>query len=131
MFKILVQLAIIVTVCICYKLIVCNFAQSSSNAEFICEVNWKDGFIFLCCYSIVKLLSPFLSFDSIRKRIVITTGLYCITYGIIAFPYLIASFFQPLIINVFLHVFAIVIAIEILFDFIFLGNNKSRQNHLK
>jgi hypothetical protein len=98
-------------------MVLCKFANNvSSDAGFICNFKWKDGFILLCCYSIVKLVSGLLDFDRILKRVLIAFGLYCVAYGLIAFPFFLASFFQPFPINVFLHALILIIVIEFVFD---------------
>ncbi len=84
---------LIISLAIIYKNIICSFSNSSSDADFICEFKWKDGFILLCSYVLVKLVSLLLGFNTLTKRIMFTLSLYCIAYSIIAFPFLLASFF--------------------------------------
>jgi len=111
-----------------YKKVICNVAvstNSESNFRFICEFKWKDGIFLLSSYCIVKLLSSILKFDTIFKRLLLTVLLYCFAYGIIAFPFLIASFFQPIEINVFVHVFILIVIIEVVFTRIF--SRRTRQ----
>lgn len=77
---------------------------------------WQlDGFILLCTYSYVKLISQALRFNTVRKRVFVTLLLYCISYAVIAFPFLLASIFQPIRRNVFLHVFIVILIVEISF----------------
>jgi hypothetical protein len=114
-----------------YKSIVCHYAtDDSSGWSLICVLNWKDGIILLCCYSVVKIVSPLLGFDTIGKRILYTIGLYCIAYGLLAWPYLIASFFQPFAVNVFVHGLLLLLGMEGLFyalDKRLFARSKSRQ----
>jgi hypothetical protein len=99
-----------------YKNVMCYYAKnSSSNASLICDLNWKDGAILLCCYCVVKLVSPLLDFDTIFKRVIITIVFYCFAYGLIAFPYLITSFLQPFLVNVFLHGLGLILITEYFF----------------
>jgi len=103
-------------IAVLYRYIICNFSESSDDADFICDLNWKDGFILTCCYSIIKLfISPILEFNSVLSRVIATIVLYIISYAVIAFPFLLASFFQPFLLNVFFHCLIIITAIEILF----------------
>lgn len=100
---------------ILYRKFICNYANSSDDANFICEFKWKDGFILICSYAIVKLISPLLGFDTSLKRILITIGLYIFTYSLIAWPFMLASFFQPFLINTFVHTIIVIILIETFF----------------
>ena len=99
-----------------YKYSVCLLENKSPDAEMICYLNWKDGFILICCYAIVKGVSHILRFETISKRILITLLFYCISFGILAWPYLIASFFQPLLVNVFVHALIFIVITEILYS---------------
>jgi hypothetical protein len=115
--NILLPIACVWIVAVLYTVILCKFANNDlSDAGFICTFNWKDGFILLCSYSIVKLVSGLLDFDRILKRVLISLGLYCVAYGLIAFPFFLSSFFQPFLVNVFLHSLILIIVIEIVFD---------------
>ncbi len=100
---------------IVYKHIICSMSSSSEDADFICDMNWKDGFILICSYCVIKFLSPILEFDSMIKRLFITACLYFIAYGFIAFPFILVSFFQPLPVNVFFHAFILIVLVELLF----------------
>jgi hypothetical protein len=100
---------------ILYVKTMCHFSNSSDSADLICSLNWKDGFILFCCYTAVKVLGPILKLDAIIKRVITTVLLYCIVLALIAWPYLIASFFQKLPCNVFMHALAAIIAVEYLF----------------
>jgi hypothetical protein len=99
-----------------YKAIICHFQDVSEDASFICTFKWKDGLILICCYSVVKVVSKILDFKTISRRLLITFGLYCVAYGILAWPFLMASFFQPFPVNVFVHALLIIIAIETLYS---------------
>jgi hypothetical protein len=99
-----------------YKFIICRFQNVSEDASFICTFKWKDGLILICCYSVIKLVSKILDFKTISRRLLITVGLYCIVYGLLAWPFLIASFFQPFLVNVFVHTLLLIIIIETLYS---------------
>jgi hypothetical protein len=94
----------------------CFFSSTSSDADFVCSLNWKDGLFLVTSYSIVKSVSILLGFDTIFKRLLVTLLLYSFSFALIAFPFWIASFFQPLIVNSFLHVLFIILTIEMIFD---------------
>lgn len=117
--NILLPIFILVALSLLYKKIMCHLGSTSENARFICELQWKDGAFLLFSYSIVKLLSSILDFNSIVKRMLVTLGLYCLSYGLMAFPYLLASFFQPFLVNSFIHILLLILGIEILFLRIF------------
>ncbi len=110
----ILPIIILLVISVLYKKIICYFASSSSDADFICDFKWKDGFILICSYIVVKLLSPSLEFNTVLKRVLITLGLYCFAYAILALPFWIASFFQPFLINVFIHAISAIIIIEII-----------------
>ena len=111
----ILPIVLLLALCTLYKRIMCYFANSSPDASFVCEFKWKDGFVLLCCYTVVRLLSPVLEFNSVLKRLIITIALYCLVYALIAFPFLLASFFQPFSVNVFIHVLIMIILIEMIF----------------
>jgi hypothetical protein len=90
--------------------------KKSTNATLIYELNWKDGFILICSYSMVKVISPFLGFHNVVKRLFLTLLLYCFSYAIIAFPYWLTSFLQPFQTNVFIHTFFLICFIELPFS---------------
>jgi hypothetical protein len=71
-----------------------TFSQLNSNsAQLVRELNWKDGLILVISYCVVKIiLSPLFKVKIWYKSLFISLILYCIIYGIIAFPYLIVSF---------------------------------------
>jgi len=115
-FHVILPITSLFAIGVVYKYSVCQFDTKSPDAELICILNWKDGFILICCYAIVKGLSHILRFETISKRILITLLLYCICFGIIAWPYLIVSFFQPLLVNVFLHALCLIVITEILYS---------------
>ena len=98
-----------------YKYIMCHFAASSPVADLICDFSWKDGLFLLCSYSITKLTSPLLNFNTLSKRLLVTLILYCFSFGLIGGPFMFASFFQPLFANVFLHILLLIIIVEFCF----------------
>lgn len=95
-----------------YWKIACFLSENNNAADFICSFKWKDGLILLCSYACVKLLSYPLDFDSKRKRVMVTMGLYAFSYAILAFPFFIASIFQPMVTNTLLHSVLIVVFVE-------------------
>lgn len=95
-----------------YKTAICAFANSSENADLICHLSWKDGFFLFCSYTVVKLLSPVLEFNRIIVRVLVSIGLYIISFGLFGGPFMIASFFQPFFINVFFHSLILIVVIE-------------------
>jgi len=99
-----------------YKIIACFLSDKSSTANFLCTFKWKDGLFLVISYSIVKSLSILLGFDTIFKTLVVTLLLYSFLYGLFAFPFWFASFFQPLLTNTLLHIFIIILTIEIIFS---------------
>jgi len=115
-FHVILPITSLFAVGLVYKYSVCQFDTKSPDANLICNLNWKDGFILICCYAIVKGLSQILGFETISKRLLITLMLYCISFGIIAWPYLITSFFQPFLVNVFAHALCLIVFIEILYS---------------
>ena len=102
-------------ICFILKIIVCHFSGSSSDADFLCDFKWKDGFILLCSYSLVRLITPILGLNTFTQRIFVTIILYSIFYGLYAFPFWVASFIQPIKLNVFLQVLFLIILVEYLF----------------
>ena len=99
-----------------YKMTVCFFSDRYSNANFICSFKWKDGLFLVISYSIVKSLSIVLEFDTTFKRLLVTLLLYSVVYGLFAFPFWFASFFQPFSTHTLLHIFLIILTIEIFFS---------------
>ncbi len=90
--------------------------KKSIDATLIYELNWKDGFILFCSYSVIKILSPALGFHTIIKRLLVSLLLYCFSYAILAFPYWLTSLIQPFQTNVFLHTFLLILVIELVFS---------------
>ena len=101
----------------------CFFSDKSSYADLVCSLNWRDGLFLVSSYSIVKLVSPLLLFDTVLKRVLITFFLYCFSLGLMAFPFLVVSFLQPLGDNVFIHTLLLILTIE----FVFADNQKHAQ----
>lgn len=93
----------------------CFFSSKSSNTDLVCSLNWKAGLILVISYSIVKLFSPLLDFNTIFKRFFVTLLLYSFSFAIIAFPFWLVSFFQHFGANTFLHISAIILTVEIIF----------------
>lgn len=93
----------------------CYFSGESSNARLVCSLNWKDGLFLVINYSIVKILSPVLNFDTVFKRFIVTLFLYSFSYALFAWPFWFASFFQDLIRNTFLHISVLILTVELLF----------------
>jgi hypothetical protein len=50
------------------------------------------------------------------KRVLVTFFLYSFSFALIAFPFWIASFFQQLQENVFLHVTTMILIVEFIFN---------------
>lgn len=111
-----------------YKWLMCHFEDQLGDAGLICALNWQDGFILICSYAIVKIQSHILGFKTISKRLLITLGLYCFSYAIIAFPYLLVSFFQPFWRNVLAHGFCFLAIIEVLYSPHGLYKRRKREN---
>lgn len=99
-----------------YLKCMCLLDKKSTDTTLICELNWKDGFILVCSYSVIKIISPALGFHTIIKRLLIILLLYCFSYAIIAFPYWLTSLIQPLQTNVFIHTFLLICLIELIFS---------------
>lgn len=97
-----------------YKLSSCVIADKFMTDDLICRMKWKDAFIYVICYSLVKVFYPiYFGFTtSFRKQIVITFGLYCFVYILIAFPYFVASIFQPILRNSLFHMMVLTFIIE-------------------
>ena len=93
----------------------CFFSSTSSNADFVCTMNWKDGLFLVSSYSIIKSVSILFGFDTIFKRLLFTILLYSFSFAIIAFPFWLASFFQPLLVHTFLHTLLIILTVELTF----------------
>ena len=115
--KITIPIFLVIASFFIYVKCFCYFSNTSSDADLVCSLSWKDGLFLISSYSIVKALSPLFSFDSIFKRLSITLLLYCFSFALIAFPFLLVSFFQPVVRNVFLHTSLIILTIEILFSY--------------
>ena len=98
-----------------YRQTICHFANDQNDAGLICDLSWKDGFILLCCYAVIRPLSFILHFNTILQRLIATSVLYVIAYGLLAWPYMLSSFFQPLRRNVFMHGLALLLFIEYIF----------------
>jgi hypothetical protein len=98
-----------------YRQTICHFANDQNDAGLICDLTWKDGLILLCCYAVIRPLSFVLNFNTILQRLIATAVLYIIAYGLIAWPYMIVSFFQPLPRHVFVHGLALLAGIEYFF----------------
>lgn len=111
-----VPMLVLLLLCVLYKSIICFFEKTSPNASLICILNWKDGLILLCSYFVIKVVSPFLEFESIMKRIFLTFGLYTIFYAAYAFPFWLTSLLQPLTANVFIHILILIFLVEIIFS---------------
>ena len=95
----------------------CLFSGSYENARIVCSHNWKAGLFLVGSYSIVKSVSISLGFDTIFKRLAITLLLYSFSFALLAFPYWVISFLQPLYVNSFLHTLVIILGIEKVFQF--------------
>lgn len=108
-----------------YKTIICGIASYSIHADLICNLNWKDGFILTCCYSFTRLIASKIGISTIGTRLITTFVLYNIIYSILAFPYLLSSYFQPLVRNSFIHIFFLLTFLEIYFYSI---NNVNKRN---
>ncbi len=98
-----------------YKIGICFFSDQFQEADLICYLNWKDGFIFIICYSLVMLTSLIIKLRAIRLNLLLSFLLYILFYGIFAFPYLISSFIQPLIVNSLFHTIVLITILEIYF----------------
>ncbi len=98
-----------------YRQTICHFANDQNDAGLICDLSWKDGFILLCCYAVIRPLSFILHFNTILQRLIATSVLYVIAYGLLAWPYMVSSFFQPLPRNVYMHGLALLLFIEYVF----------------
>lgn len=98
-----------------YRQAICHFANDQNDAGLICDLSWKDGLILLCCYAVIRPLSFILHFNTILQRLIATTVLYIIAYGLLAWPYMIASFFQPLPRNIFIHSIVLLLLVEYVF----------------
>ena len=84
------------------------------DLDVICHLS-KGGYILIIAYCIsTTYLVCFLKDYHYPKRILFTLLLYCISYAILAFPYLIASVFQPLEGNVFIHSIIIIAIVELI-----------------
>jgi hypothetical protein len=112
---VILPLGLLWSICFILKIIVCHFSSNSSDADFLCSFKWKDGFILLCSYSLVRLITPILGLNTFYQRVFATILLYSIFYGLYAFPFWIASFIQPIRLNVFLQVLLLIILVEYLF----------------
>jgi hypothetical protein len=93
----------------------CAVSNKSANADLVCTLNWKDGLFLLLSYTVVKLLSPLLAFDTIFKRILLTITLYSFLFGLISFSFWLASFFQAFFANTFFHMLLIIVIVESIF----------------
>ncbi len=107
---------VLLLLCVLYKSIICYFEKTSPSASLICILNWKDGLILLCSYFVIKLVSPFLGFGSVMKRIFLTFVLYTVFYAAYAFPFWLTSLLQPLATNVFIHILILIFLVEITFS---------------
>ena len=94
----------------------CFFSSKYSSADLVCYISWKDGLILIISYSIVKLLSSLFDWDTIFKRFILTLLLYSLSFAIIAFPFWIASFFQDFVANTFIHISAMILAVDFTFE---------------
>lgn len=69
--------------------------------------------ILLLSYAAVNvIIGPVFSVRAILPRIILSVLLYNVAYGLLAFPYWLASVFNYLRINVFFHVLAIILFSE-------------------
>lgn len=89
--------------------------STNKDADFICSTKWKDGLILIISYMIVKLHSPFLLEKTVIGLILRTFIAYCVIYGIVAWPFLLVSFLQPITTCTFLHTFLLIILSEFIF----------------
>jgi hypothetical protein len=113
---ILLPVIIIWLIALLYHYFIVFFRTRSYDLGLISSNLWQiDGFVLLCSYTLVKLLSKALDFNTVRKRVFVTILLYFVSFAIIAFPFLLASFFQPIQRNVFLHIFIVILIVEISF----------------
>lgn len=93
----------------------CYFSSKSSNADLVCSLNWKDGLFLVISYSVVKVFSPLLNFDTVFKRFIVTLFVYSFSYALFAWPFWFASFFQDFGRNTFLHISGLILAVELIF----------------
>ena len=85
----------------------------------ICELNWKDGVIFLFSFTMVKMATPIFNWDSVFIRVLYSFLLYSIVYIIIAFPYWLSSFFQSFSANSLVHVLLASTSVDIISNHIY------------
>lgn len=93
----------------------CLLSSQFSSIDLVCSHNWKYGLFLIISYSIVKLSSPLLDFDTVFKRYGLTLVLYSIFFAMIAFPYWVASFLQYFTVNTFIHISLLILAVELTF----------------
>ena len=78
-----------------YKNVACMYSDTDTIYRIICRKAWIEGLMLYCAFNIFNLGTIFLNFSfSISKRWIGSIVLYIIAYGIIAFPYMIVSFFN-------------------------------------
>jgi hypothetical protein len=110
--KVLMPISFVIITAVVYKVSTCNFSSRSNIADIICYVNWYDGLFLVCSYVLVKLISPIIGAISFLRSFGYTLVLYVVSYGIIAFPFLILSVFKPVSLNVFLHGLLVILIAE-------------------
>ena len=78
---------------------------------------WADGYILIAAYAISNIYLVFLLKDhSIKRRILFTFILYSISYALMALPYFIVSFLQPLERSTLIHSVLLIVFIEIVYQ---------------
>jgi hypothetical protein len=116
LFSLLIKLGVIWSLAITYKMMLCAFAKQNYNAEMICYLNWKDGFIFLSAFTLISMVEYLFENYSLRKKMLFSLLVYSVVYSVVALPYFLSSFIQPLSTNSFLHTFFVIIILELVFS---------------
>lgn len=114
--KVILPIVVLTIFGTAYKSIVCFYSEESSDLSLICNLNWKDGFILLVSYFVVKIISSIFGWKGIGNTILFSIVVYSVFYALYAFPYWFSSFFQSFSTNTFIHTIILILLVEIVFS---------------
>lgn len=78
-----------------YKYIACIYKDTDTMFRIICRSAWVEALILYSAFNIFNLATIIFNFStSIFMRWIGSVTIYIVVYGIIAFPYMIVSFFN-------------------------------------
>lgn len=95
-----------------YTRLACRGAGRFETLHTLCGEGGRAAFLLCASYSLVKFLSPFLGWVYILQRVGYTLLVYSLVYGGLDWPLWLAGMLQPLPGNTFLHVLALIVALD-------------------